>query len=181
MSERKRNQTELLGDVLGVSPSQINLVDALYEELSPLSRDILNLSFEGVSYKQIAMRLHVSESTVRTYHHKLVRNLEDILNGQAVSPSKRAYSDSTIRGQALRPPVTAEYLLYLFLGKEERDVLIGDLIEEYGKIKQRFTKQRADIWYYKQVGGSLFPLARRTLLKMGALVWLGRILRRLIS
>ena len=80
-----------------------------------------------------------------------------------------------------RPPFNAEYLLYLFLGKEEREAVIGDLLEEYSEILERFNKRRADIWFYKQVGGSLLPLLRRTILRIGAVVWLGRILRRLIS
>jgi hypothetical protein len=81
----------------------------------------------------------------------------------------------------LKPPFNAEYLLYLFLRKEERDVVIGDLIEDYFRVLERFNKRYADIWFYKQVIGSLFPLLRRAVLKIGALVWLGRILRRLIS
>lgn len=80
-----------------------------------------------------------------------------------------------------RPPFNAEYLLFLILRKEERDVVIGDLVEGYGLIIERFSKRHADIWFYKQVAGSLCPLLRRTLLRIGALVWLGRILRRLIS
>lgn len=84
-------------------------------------------------------------------------------------------------GEPARPPFNAEYLLYLLLRKEEREALIGDLIEEYGTITRRFNKQRADIWFYKQVLGSLLPLLRRQILRIGALVWLGRILRRLIS
>ncbi|HWN08349.1 MAG TPA: hypothetical protein VNO50_03605 [Pyrinomonadaceae bacterium] len=80
-----------------------------------------------------------------------------------------------------RPPLNAEYILYLFLGKEERDEVIGDLIESYGHVLRRFSKRHADIWFYKQVVGSVLPLFRRTLLKVGALVWLGRVLRRLIS
>jgi len=84
-------------------------------------------------------------------------------------------------GAVSRPPFNAEYVLYLLLRKEERDVVIGDLIEGYGELLERFNKRRADIWFYKQVGGSLFPLFRRALLRIGALVWLGRILRRLIS
>ena len=63
----------------------------------------------------------------------------------------------------------------------ERDVVIGDLLEGYGLVLDRFNKRRADIWFYKQVAGSVLPLLRRTLLRIGALVWLGRILRRLIS
>jgi hypothetical protein len=80
-----------------------------------------------------------------------------------------------------RPPFNAEYLIYLLLRKEERDVVIGDLIEDYGKVLERFGKPRADFWFYKQVAGSLFPLLRRALFRIGALVWLGQVLRRLIS
>lgn len=80
-----------------------------------------------------------------------------------------------------RPPFNAEYILYLLLRKEDRCIVIGDLIEGYGQILHRFNKRRADIWFCKQVAGSLFPLLRRALLRVGALVWLGRVLRRLIS
>jgi len=80
-----------------------------------------------------------------------------------------------------RPPFNAEYLLYFLLSKKDRKVLIGDLIEEYGEVLERFNKRRADFWFYKQVIGSVLPLLRRLVLKIGALVWLGRILRRLIS
>ena len=80
-----------------------------------------------------------------------------------------------------RPPINAEYILYLVLRKDERDVVIGDLIESYGHILRRFNKRRADLWFYKQVIASLIPLLYRQVLKIGALVWLGRILRRLIS
>ena len=92
-------------------------------------------------------------------------------------------SDSKTEGKPSRhrPPFNAEYILYLLLGREDRDIVIGDLTETYGKIFQRFNKRRADIWFYKQVIGSLWPLFRRTMLRIGALVWLGRILRRLIS
>jgi DNA-binding transcriptional MerR regulator len=79
-----------------------------------------------------------------------------------------------------RLPLNAEYVLYLLLRREERDVVIGDLIEDYGTVMQRFTKRRADIWLYKQILGSLLPLLRRAVLKIGALVWLSRILRRLV-
>jgi|GEM_PF-6476988 len=88
---------------------------------------------------------------------------------------------AALKDTTIRPPFNAEYLLYLLLGNDERDALIGDLNERYRRIIGRFNKRHADIWYYKQVAGSLFPLVRRALLRIGALVWLGRILRRLIS
>jgi hypothetical protein len=81
----------------------------------------------------------------------------------------------------VRPPLKAEYLLFLFLGKEERDIVIGDLVECYSRVVRKFGKRRGDWWFYKQVAGSLWPLFRRAVLKIGALVWIGRVLRRLIS
>lgn len=80
-----------------------------------------------------------------------------------------------------RPPFNAEYLLYLFLHKDERDSVIGDLIESHAQVVARFNKRRGDIWFYKQVAFSLFPLVCRAVLKIGGLVRLGRVLRRLIS
>lgn len=81
----------------------------------------------------------------------------------------------------LRPPIKAEYLLYFFLRKEERGAAIGDLLEEHAMIQQRFSKRYADVWFCKQVAASLWPLLRRAVIKIAGLVWLGRILRRLIS
>ncbi len=81
----------------------------------------------------------------------------------------------------LRPPFNAEFLLYLLLPREEMEVVSGDLIEGHGTVLKRFDKRRADIWFCKQVVGLLLPLVRRALLKIGTLVWLGRVLRRLVS
>jgi hypothetical protein len=80
-----------------------------------------------------------------------------------------------------KPPFNAEYLLYLFLRREERDAVIGDLVECYGRVFRQFGKRRANIWFYKQVAVSLFPLLRRAILRIAAFAWLGRILRRLVS
>jgi len=81
----------------------------------------------------------------------------------------------------LRPPFNAEYLLYLLLRREDRDIVIGDLLEGYGEVLRRFNKRRADIWFYWQVASSLFPLLRRALFRIGVLVWLGQVLRRIVS
>lgn len=91
--------------------------------------------------------------------------------------------ESTVETEPLplRPPFNAEYLLYLVLRREEREVVIGDLIEEYGQVRERFNKRRADIWFYKQVIWSVWPFFRRAIYKLFTLAWLGRILRRLIS
>ena len=95
------------------------------------------------------------------------------------SESREASKESEIVPS--RPPINAEYVLYLFLEKVERDDVIGDLIEGYSHVSSRFGSRRADLWFYKQVAGSLWPLFRRAVFKLGVFVWLGRILRRLIS
>jgi hypothetical protein len=92
------------------------------------------------------------------------------------------YSVSLKNGKEIaRPPFNGEYLLYFLLPREERDFQIGDLIEDYGRVLERFSKRRADFWYYKQVFGFVFSSLRRMLVRIGAFVWLGRILRQLIS
>jgi hypothetical protein len=88
---------------------------------------------------------------------------------------------SRLSDSASRPPFNAEYLLFLFVRREERDVVIGDLLECHHRMIHRFGKRRADFWFYKQVAGSLWPLFRRAVVRFGTVVWLGRILRRLIS
>jgi len=108
-------------------------------------------------------------------------NLKILSNVLSGALRREMRSESTKAPMTARPPFNAEYILYILLRREERDVVIGDLIEDYVRVLKRFNKRRADMWFYKQVGGSLFPLLRRALVRIGALVWLGRVLRRLIS
>jgi hypothetical protein len=154
-------------------------------ELSPRHNEILRLVLEGNTISEIASQLSLDERTVLTYHAKLVAGVKsNLVNGKSIKDDapQSPPATRTSRPERLpRPPINAEYILYLLLRKEEREVVIGDLLECYGQMVRRFDKRRADIWFYKQVGGSLLPLLRRALLKIGALVWLGRILRRLIS
>jgi hypothetical protein len=79
-----------------------------------------------------------------------------------------------------KPPINAEYVLHLVLGKEEREVVIGDLVEEYCYVIRRFGRKHADIWFYKQVIVSVWPFLRRAIGRAAAFLWLGRLLRRLI-
>jgi hypothetical protein len=109
--------------------------------------------------------------------------MEDFIESLRLADELADESDSAPITPPLlpRPPFNAEYLLHIFLKKNERDGVIGDLVESYGRLVCRFGKRYADIWFYKQVFGSLSPLLRQQILRIGALLWLGRILRRLIS
>jgi hypothetical protein len=89
---------------------------------------------------------------------------------------------SVTKPRVIKPPINAEYLLYLLLKRDEREYVIGDLIEDYYEVLNRFNKKwRADLYFYKEVMRSIGPLFWRALLRISTLVWLGRILRRLIS
>ena len=72
-------------------------------------------------------------------------------------------------------PLLGEYLLCLFLPKELRKNLSGDLAAEYIEICNKFGKRRADFWFYTQVLISLQPI----LAKWGLFGWLAEIMRRI--
>ena len=55
------------------------------------------------------------------------------------------------------PPVSGEYLLYLFLSKKDSEAVAGDLEERWRKIKKKFGVRRANFWYWTQVVRSLWP------------------------
>lgn len=143
------------------------LVDAVYKQLEFWGEGTWGESFLVAPSDILASELKLPQ---------------EALNGHALSALLTVlHNYKYLNSDPPRPPFNAEYLLYLFLDKPDRDVVIGDLVESYGRIIQRFGKRRADLWFYKQVAACLTPLIRRALLKLGAVIWLGRILRRLIS
>jgi len=77
-----------------------------------------------------------------------------------------------------KPPTNAEYLLHLFLRGDERDALIGDLIERYVGKHERFGERRAKVWFYSEVLRSLWPLLKRFLAKASGFIALGEWIRR---
>jgi len=148
---------------------------------------------DGLDASEIANALNLSEQMVKTDRYRVLTELRrERAKRLRIRPfatveqlpsqlPDSAASDENERAGTLRPPFNAEYILYLVLQKGEREEIVGDLIETYAELCDRFDKRRADLWFYKQVIGSLLPLLRRAILKVGAFVWLGRILRRLIS
>lgn len=79
-------------------------------------------------------------------------------------------------------PIPAKYLLCLFLPKKDREPLLGDMEEEYHKMHREFGERAANLWLYKQVLMSLWPMLQttgRTLAKWGLLGWLEEVIRRI--
>ena len=72
----------------------------------------------------------------------------------------------TLHDRRLRHPVWAEYILYLFLPKSDRESIPGDLIEEFrSKIVPKFGPTAARIWFIKQVFSSTWPLLKQRVLR----------------
>lgn len=75
------------------------------------------------------------------------------------------------------PPRLAERVLYLALSKKARENLIGDLAEEYAGLRVRHGVRFANLWYRKQVCGSLLSLVPRAIrwgLLASAVEWVRR-------
>lgn len=77
------------------------------------------------------------------------------------------------------PPTNAKFLLYLFLEKKDREIIIGDLVEDYGNIHREFGHRRANIWFYKQTASSILPLLKRFVTRVGGLIVIGEWIRKL--
>jgi hypothetical protein len=82
--------------------------------------------------------------------------------------------------EAPEPPKIAKSLIALFLRRDEREAVIGDLVEKYHRKRRQFGKRRADRWIYGQLIHSLLPLIMRLTGKIGWLI-LGEWIKKHIS
>ena len=75
---------------------------------------------------------------------------------------------------------SGEFFLYLFLSKQERESIEGDLREEYREVLSKFGQRKSRIWFYKQVFTSIWPLLRRALLRWSVLGGIGELIHRFL-
>lgn len=73
------------------------------------------------------------------------------------------------------PPKSAEYLIYLFIPKNNRVGMLGDLEEEYRTVYRKFGKNRASLFYWYQTIISIWPLVSALVGKLLKLVISGLI------
>ena len=83
------------------------------------------------------------------------------------------------QAQTVSVPKLGEFLLYLFLSKEQRESLPGDLEEEFiTVIVPKFGLRQAKLWYWSQVLRSIGPLLTRQVVKLVSLSWVVNYVRR---
>ncbi len=87
------------------------------------------------------------------------------------------------RHQTKRPtrPQNGEFLIRLFLPKQEGDAMAGDLQERYTRMRKLFGHRKATIWYWKQVLWSLGPLAGAMLSKLSKIGAVIALIKRISS
>jgi len=68
------------------------------------------------------------------------------------------------------PPRFAIYLGLLFLPKRYREIILGDIVEQYPTLRIRLGRFRAWVRVYKQVFFSIWPLVKDPLGRLGAVI-----------
>jgi hypothetical protein len=61
------------------------------------------------------------------------------------------------------PPKLAEYLIYLFFPRKDREAILGDLEEDFHEVHKKFGLRQARLQYWAQVFRSLWPIIRALL------------------
>jgi flavin-binding protein dodecin len=105
----------------------------------------------------------------RTEHVEIYRVIDRFAPriGRLINPLKRAaivarealkeVTEISCGTAAGKPPLLATYLLYVVLPRHRREVVPGDLEEEYrDEIVPRFGRRLARVWHWKQSVGSVF-------------------------
>lgn len=109
--------------------------------------------------------------TVRPAWIKKLTNLTAMSNG-------RLNRNIAEHSRISEPPKFGEYLIYLFLSRQDRVNILGDLMEDYGTIESKFGRPAAVFWYYKQVVASIPPCVWKRLFKWGTITAIGDWFRR---
>lgn len=140
-----------------ISPDNIIYI----EDANPVVID-----FGAVKLRDLKADQELHESIRAELEQKRLEIKEALLSGRIVP---MPVPDDTAEQE---PPAKAQSILCFLLRANDRDVVIGDLAERYGREVERRGKVRADFWYYKQVAWSVPSFLR---LLVDKAVWLRRL------
>jgi hypothetical protein len=118
-------------------------------------------------YQQIRMNALLRREEIRDDMERLEREV------------RRKQLKRQKRRKSLKPPKFGERTLLLILSKEERVNIPGDLAEEYTEIVKKQGRRFGNIWYWKQVTASMWPLVCKAL-RWGIWASIGSWIRRII-
>lgn len=155
----------------------------IFQRLSVLDLELNNLR-ERHRYLSERVRVGSDESFGEIFE-AAVEELERVeIAGRALVLERERLVDALNAIQegakASPPPQLGERMLLLILRtKEERANIPGDLEEEFAQIAAKHGARFANVWYYKQVAASTWPLVRKAV-RWGLLASIGEWIRRAI-
>ena len=97
------------------------------------------------------------------------------------TPAPRHVSYEELFPPKREPPKAAELLAYFFLSRADRQIILGDLIEEYPDNVVKFGSRWAKAIFYAHVFASLWPRFRKLIVKWGLFGWVAEVIRRISS
>lgn len=132
---------------------------------------------EGDSYamrvgRAIEESYHLSARAVAVYNWVL-RNRQKLIAEETVPAGSHA-------PHPLIQRLTSN-LLRLFMSLDDREIIIGDLVEEYSDVYSRLGRRKTNRWFYKQVIGSILPVLYRAVINSKLVAWLARHIRRVVQ
>ena len=135
-------------------------IDALHKELSDLIEDLSEEELNALKWAT------TNRATFKRRPSNTAGNLKAhvkvTIGAEATLTVLRKGSD----GQQV-PPKAPEYLLYLFLTRDNRKAMFGDLEEEFRtEILTRFGARRARLWFWWQVVRSVWPSVSGSISKL---------------
>lgn len=74
-----------------------------------------------------------------------------------------------------QPPSFGEKILYLFLSKDDRECMPGDLAEEFSMLADKHGLSYAKFWYWKQVIFSIIPIIFAYIRKIVSLAFVAKL------
>ncbi|HEV2864240.1 MAG TPA: permease prefix domain 2-containing transporter [Pyrinomonadaceae bacterium] len=83
--------------------------------------------------------------------------------------------------EGYQPPAKASCFLSRLLDDRDKEIVLGDLTEQYILKVEHVGKRRADGWFYVEVARSLWPLAKRSVAKAVRFAMIGEWIRRMIK
>jgi hypothetical protein len=123
--------------------------------------DKLDLIEEGENYAEYGYAGRVAYISIKTS-----KNQDSTVHQLKGTPfyTVTPLTSSLTENPAQHPPKLTEYLLF-FLPKEEQEILMGDLEEEYWEKFEKLGRRQATRWYWQQVATSFWPLLIETIKK----------------
>ncbi|MCD2453785.1 permease prefix domain 2-containing transporter [Methylicorpusculum oleiharenae] len=138
-----------------------------------------------------ATKFYFTDRRSQSFRHHInaMKELNSVYQGSihrifSITVFKKTIPEDVLQKQPyviVGPPQLAEYLLYLFIPKSNRDAILGDLEEDYRTVYQKFGSKLALMFYWWQVVTSIWPLVSASVEKLFKLIFKGILIKLSIS